>query len=442
MKTGERPVAAFMRWKVRAHRATCPRRQQTASGWRAMFLSLLAAMASTPAAAGPLRCVLVAEDSTHGTVLDSLKSALTRDFGFVWQQGGAAGPASTAGGLRDADVAIVYRGPGALDAGGAAHWREFLGAGKGLVLIAGVPGAWPTEPRFAVEVLGATPAGTFANGAPLAVINLYPHPIFTGITRFETDEPIPQYVKLADDAQMIMEGTVGEATAPLAWLRRGPGGSLAHFVFGNPGQLSSPAFQRLLGQAALWTARRPIPGAQATVQRTFMPEAYPGAFAITLPNGPGLCLDPVRGGINYVWAGDFVDLRPRWLTKQGEPARFFGPVFYREKEWHPLRAGSPQAGPDVEFLGYSLESGFPEFHYRIGGRDVHESFRAGEGENTLVRRFRVGAGAASLWLALEPQGEADVVVRGLSRDGNTASYTSTQAGEFTIEIRPKAAVKP
>jgi hypothetical protein len=208
-------------------------------------------------------------------------------------------------------------------------------------------------------------------------------------------------------------------------------------VFGNAELFIDGTYQRMVGQAVLWATQRPIPGAQAAVQRTLMPESYPGAFAITLPNGPGVCLDPVRGGINYLWNGDFVDLRPRWITKQGEPARIFGPIFYREKEWHPFRSGSPNAEPDFRFLGYTLHDGLPEFHYQIGGRDVHETLSPGREATTLLRRFRVGPGAAPLWLNLEPQPDAEVLVRGLDHDGNLASFTSSAGGEFTIEIRPK-----
>ena len=166
-----------------------------------------------------------------------------------------------------------------------------------------------------------------------------------------------------------------------------------------------------------------------------MPEATPGSFAITLPDGPGLCLDPVRGGVNYVWDGDFVDLRPRWITKEGQPARIFGPVFYREKEWHPLRAGAPGSPPDLQFRGYTVRDGVPEFHYVIGGRDVFETFASGRARGDLLRRFRVGPGSAPLWLTLEPQAEAEVVVTGLERDGQRAVFAAPAGGEFTLEIR-------
>jgi hypothetical protein len=291
-------------------------------------------------------------------------------------------------------------------------------------------------------VLGARTGGAFANGAALTVINLFPHPIFGGIPHFDTELRVPLFAALADDVQMIMEGTAGEATAPLAWVRRRAGGRLVHLVPVDARLFQDATYQRLVGQAALWAAGRPIPAARPAVQRTFMPEATPGSFAITLPNGPGLCLDLVRGGLNYVWDGDFVDLRSRWITKEGAPARIFGDVFYREKAWQPMRAGAPGNPPDLQFRGYVLRDGVPEFHYVIGGRDVFETFASGREPGDLLRRFRVGPGTSPLWITLEPQAEAEVVVSGLERDGARAVFAAPAGGEFTLEIRRRKGVNP
>lgn len=385
-------------------------------------------------AATALRVAIIAADRSPADGVDTLSAALAQDFGFQIK------PVPNS--LSAVDAVIVHRGPGTLSAADAAEWRAFLRSGKPLVLIAANPDAWPSIPTFAREVLGAQPGAVFANGAPLTVINLFPHPILSGIGRFETTQAFPLYSQLGDDAQMIMEGTAGEATAPLAWVRRRAEGRMAHFVFDHPSLLADPTYQRMIGQAVLWAAQRPIPGAETAVQRTFMPDSYPGAFAITLPNGPSLCLDPVRGGINYVWDGDFIDLRPRWITKQGEPARLFGEVFYEEKEWQPFRAGTPNAASALRFRGYTMSAGIPEFHYEIGGRDVYETFTPGSSPGSLLRTFRVGPGTAPLWLSLEPQTKSEVIVRGLERDGPLASFSSPAGGEFTIEIRRKASLTP
>ncbi|MSU49363.1 MAG: hypothetical protein EXS37_09805 [Opitutus sp.] len=388
----------------------------------------------------PLRVCLVAAEGRPVGGLDELKAALEKARGF---EGIVVTVArDTSGGrsldaLRSAEAAVFHRGPGALGADDTAILREFLGSGKGLVVLGAADDAWQAAPGFMADVLGATAGPEFAHGAPMSVINLLPHPIYTGVVRFETSHAMPAFTKLADDIQLIMEGTVGEDTTPLAWVRCRPPGRVFHLVPAAPDLLNDSSYQRIVANAVLWTCGRPIPGAQPIVQRTFMPDSYPGAIAIAFPNGPGVCLDPVRGGINYIWDGDFVDLRPRWLTKQGAPARIFGETFYREKLWQPLRLGAPGSEPNFHFRGYTLKADGPEFHYEIDGRDVFETIRALEDGKGIARHFRVSPGKQALWVNLEAQPGADVVARGVERDGNTCCFPSHAAGEFTIEIRRK-----
>jgi hypothetical protein len=124
-----------------------------------------------------------------------------------------------------------------------------------------------------------------------------------------------------------------------------------------------------------------------------------------------------------------------------EPARIFGDVFYREKDWQPLRAAGAGETSALRFRGYTLAGGYPEFHYEVGGREVYERLTPGE-DGGLRRSFRVEAGVAPLSITLEPQAEATVTLRGLQRDGNIATFASRTAGEFTIEIHRRAVAAP
>lgn len=338
--------------------------------------------------------------------------------------------------LAQAQALLVYRGPGP---GGLTETRRAIEAGLPVVTVGADPAAWTGAEDWLARLLGATHGPAFAGGTPLRVINLFAHPIFTATARLETDEPVPAWTRLAEDAQLIAEGITGEDTTPLAWVRTIGVARVCHLVPSSPALLAEPGYQRILAQALLWVARRPIPGAKPAVQRTFMPESHPGAFAITFPEGIGVCLDPVRGGVNFAWEGDFVDQRPRWLTKQGAPARIFGPVFYLEKAWQPLRAGSPGSGDVARFRGYALREGIPEFHHEVGGRPVRETLRVLPGGEGFVREFNVGAGTAPLWLSLEEQSGATITVEGASPDGASVGFTSTSAGSFRVTVRRKSA---
>lgn len=339
--------------------------------------------------------------------------------------------------LAQGEALLVLRGPGPAS---AAEVRRLIEAGRPAVVIGAELANWGDAGGFIAERLGATPGGAFAGGAPLRVINLFAHPILTGTERLETDEAVPAWTKLADDAQWIVEGILGEETTPLAWVRSVGSVRICHLVPSSSALLNSPDYLRVITHALLWTARRPIPGARPAVQRTFMPESHPGAFAITFPEGVGVCLDPVRGGVNFAWEGDFVDLRPRWLTKQGAPSRIFGPVFYTEKAWQPLRAGAPGADSNWRFKGYVLRDGIPEFHYDVAGREVTETLRALPDGSGFTRAFTIAAGKSPLWLTLEQQANAEVSVEGAARDGKAVAFTSADSGSFKITVRRRSAV--
>ena len=56
--------------------------------------------------------------------------------------------------------------------------------------------------------------------------------------------------------------------------------------------------------------------------------------------------------------------------------------------------------------------------------------------------FPPHAAAADRDRAVEPQEGAEIIVKGIERDGDLACYASTGAGEFTIEIRRKGDAAP
>ncbi|MCE2863842.1 MAG: hypothetical protein RIR76_2390 [Verrucomicrobiota bacterium] len=379
---------------------------------------LVLAAAFSPAGAEPLRVALIAP---------SAEVAVLAALGATIEDGGLVRISTPA----RADALLILRGPGAA----AAETRTLLADGRPAVVLGAEPAAWNDAGGFITERIGAIRGAAFAGGAPLRVINLFAHPVLTGVEAIESDEAVPVWTKLAEDAQLIVEGITGEETTPLAWVRNAGSGRIAHLVPTSPALLTSRDYLRIVTQALLWTARRPIPGARPVVQRTFMPESHPGAFAITFPEGVGVCLDPVRGGVNFAWDGDFVDLRPRWLTKQGAPARIFGSVFYSERAPRPLRAGAPGANSAWRFLGHGLRDGTPEFRYDVDGREITEALRALPDGTGFTRTLSVAAGKSPLWLTLEEQSNAEVIVEGASRDGNAVAFTSADAGSFRVTVR-------
>ena len=387
-------------------------------------------------------CLVTAPDAASGDAAASLAACqrtLEADLGakVTVIAGSASAAMPSLSTLRTCDAALFYACNGELGAENARLLRAFLDAGKGLVVVRPGEKPWRSWAEFAPQVLGAKLDGKFANGYPMHVINLFPHAIFTGVTRLETRQQMPQYVELAGDAQMIMEGTVGEATAPLAWLRQLGPSRICCVLPGDADLFRDPDFERLLRNALLWTTRHPIPGARALVQRSYLADAYPGALSVTLPGGPVLCWDPVRGGMSQVWDGDFVDLRPRWITKQGQPARIGGEEFFRDAGRGPFWLGSGADEVPFQFKGYSVAGEFPELYYEVGDRAIREELRPLPSGMGVSRRFHVGPGTTPLWYRVDPQAAAEVVATGLQREDRGFAFASKGAGEFTIEVRQR-----
>lgn len=138
--------------------------------------------------------------------------------------------------------------------------------------------------------------------------------------------------------------------------------------------------------------------AEVQIERGYLPDAGPSSFAISLPGGINFCFDPVRGGVSYVWTGEFLDLSPMrpGAGKFIKPAKLLGPVVYRESGPAPLRRGDPGRTPTFEFAGYSLRDDAVEFRYTIDGALVREEIRARPGGG-LVRRFNFEGGSDAKW---------------------------------------------
>jgi type 1 glutamine amidotransferase len=429
---------------------TVSRRRALALVWARLFLGLLfwVPPSVTWAADGILRLSLIGSAAQRGadgqSSLAGMSNSLASDASLrcavaLLPENGDSSVLADA--LRGSDAAVVWVRGQKLDSAGRAALRGIVDSGRGLVFIGLGPETWSDWPEFGPDLGGARFRGAFSQGAPIRIINLFPHPIFTGVDHFDVAQPINR-TDVDPGSQVIMEGTVGEETVPMGWVQRHGRGRVVAFTCGDPGLLGDADFQKIVANSVRWAARRPVPGAQTLVQRTIMADALPGALAICFPEGPSLCYDTVRGGINYIWDGDFVDLRPWWTARHGEPlrafaARFSGGIIYRDRDPSPgVHVGTRGDQSSYHFRGYRLKGdGYPELHYLVGGREVTEELSAvGDGVG-VVRTFRVSAGAAPLWLKVNGESNAVITVKGAERDGNLVHFDPSSEGEFSVTIR-------
>ena len=165
-----------------------------------------------------------------------------------------------------------------------------------------------------------------------------------------------------------------------------------------------------------------------------MPECGPSSFAVALTPSLGFSYDPGRGGINYVWQGEFVDLAPTWKAKINHPAELRGTIVYRESVRFPLRLRDPGREPAYVFKGYVLQPDAVEFHYLLGGVPVREEIRATADGRGLVRHFRTDTAVAGWSYAVEPQPGATISSpKGAWNEARTA-VTAPASREFSVRI--------
>jgi mono/diheme cytochrome c family protein len=169
------------------------------------------------------------------------------------------------------------------------------------------------------------------------------------------------------------------------------------------------------------------------ILRTFMPDnAGTRCVAVGFPGGINTVFDSHQGRLAYAWAGNFLDVKPVWDGRGGNPARLLGTKFYTAPAGFPWAITDPSGTPDfdklakdpayggslkdgeaftgvmaVRFKGYTTDdAGRPTFKYQLTPDDgktvlaVTEAPKPGTASvvNGLTRQFSVsGPKGKAVW---------------------------------------------
>lgn len=179
-----------------------------------------------------------------------------------------------------------------------------------------------------------------------------------------------------------------------------------------------------------------IHASELRLERTLLPDAAPSSFAVGLPTGVNFCYDVVRGGVSYIWQGDFVDIsnvRPN-AGKAVSPVKLLGEVVYRESEYFPLRRIDPQRGVGADFKGYRLKQDAIEFIYQIDQCRVTEEVRSTADGMGLVRQFKIEGAlpGETWWYVPGATNGGKLEAPGALRDGPGFRFDPT--GSFILEV--------
>jgi azurin len=107
------------------------------------------------------------------------------------------------------------------------------------------------------------------------------------------------------------------------------------------------------------------------VRRMFMPDAGPASIAVALRGRQNFCWDAGDCRLRYIWEGGFIDAERYFKSKGQSNATLPGTPWWTAAPGFPLRLDgrSPQR---VEFKGYHLRDGIPQFEYIVDGVPVRE----------------------------------------------------------------------
>ena len=198
------------------------------------------------------------------------------------------------------------------------------------------------------------------------------------------------------------------------WLRRFlrepqrilPGTSMPAFFSGLPPDQAESQIKKVI-QGLAGGRDMPIPPGLAEaaqpfyllvkdepiVFRTFIEGSSPRSIAVGFPGLNSFVFDAELCRLRYAWSGDFLDVKPVWADRGGNPAKILGKRYFTAPKVSPVRVDREKE-PKVAFLGYTLVQGVPVFRYKIDDVTVTERITPLRGDRMgLVRRFTVSQDA-------------------------------------------------
>ena len=122
---------------------------------------------------------------------------------------------------------------------------------------------------------------------------------------------------------------------------------------------------------------------------------FPRGIAVGLPELINYCFDAQTCNLRYAWTGGFLDMQPSWSGRGGNVVKVLGKRFYTENAF-PLHIGESEGEAARAFVGYVFDGGKPQFIYRVGDVEIHETIAAPEKDLGLVRTFAFDSGGKSV----------------------------------------------
>ena len=235
-----------------------------------------AGQASCPRDAKPPRVVFIVNENEYhsGTTLSRFAEMLRERHGCdtVVLHGGGTHSFPHMEELETADCVVLFIRRRALPKEQLDKFRRYVAAGKPLVALRTASHAFEVRretpppgsdqwPEFCQDVLGGNYTNHLGNelGSDVTIVpEMADHPVLAGVTptKWHSTGSLYRMAPVADDATVLMTGSIQDVTTPLTWIRT-KHGRIFFTSLGHPDDFDDPQFVRLLVNAVFWALDRP-----------------------------------------------------------------------------------------------------------------------------------------------------------------------------------------
>lgn len=159
--------------------------------------------------------------------------------------------------LEKCDVAIFFTRRLQIEGEALDAVKKYVKSGKPIVGIRTASHGFQKWLEMDKDIFGGNYLGHF--GAGVADVNIVEkqkdHPILKGVTAFKTNGSLYKNPNVAADVVVLLQGSMGKESEPMAWTREKDGRRVFYTSLGHPDDFKDENFTKLIVNALAWTTK-------------------------------------------------------------------------------------------------------------------------------------------------------------------------------------------
>jgi type 1 glutamine amidotransferase len=216
----------------------------------------------------PLHVVLLSGSAEYHSddSLTALGEAWERKFKVhctkVFGKDGAGDPLPGIEALDTADLVVVFTRRLRPPKEQLQRFQKYCESGKPIIGIRTASHAFQDWLVFDKEVLGGNYQNHYSKKGDVTQVAIVDkakgHPILAGVEPFKSEASLYKNTGIAEDAELLLTGTIPGHTEPLAWTHEHKGGRVFYVSLGAPEDFKEQNFVRLLDNSLEWVTKREL----------------------------------------------------------------------------------------------------------------------------------------------------------------------------------------